>query len=104
MRLRLIFDQVSATGDIKDKISKKFANLDKYMRHVSSDLRQGFVKLSKGDRWGYKVRVGVKTPVKEVVVEGEDEVLLTAVDKAEARISRAVRKTIDKLKTKRKGK
>ena len=100
MRLQLIFDRVSVEGDIKDKITKKFANLDKYMRNVSADLRQGFVKLSKGDRWGYKVRVGVKTPVKEIVVEGEDGNLLTAVDKAEEKISRSVRKTLDKLKMK----
>ena len=97
MRLQLIFEKVSLTGDIKEKIEKKFANLDKYMRNVSADLRQGFVKLSKGDRWGYKVKIGVKTPKKEVVVEETDAELLTAVDKAEQKISRVVRKTIEKM-------
>lgn len=101
MRLQLIFEKVSLTGDIKTKIEKKFANLDKYMRNVSADLRQGFVKLSRGDRWGYKVKIGVKTPAKEVIVEEMDAELLTAVDKAEQKISRVVRKTIEKMRTKK---
>jgi len=97
MRLQLFFEKVSLTGDVKEKVKKKFANLDKYMRSVSADLRRGFVKLSKGDRWGYKVKIGVKTPIKEVVVEETDAQLLTAVDKAEQKISRVVRKTIEKM-------
>ncbi|MFH2019078.1 MAG: HPF/RaiA family ribosome-associated protein [bacterium] len=101
MRLQLIFEKVSLTGDIKEKIEKKFTSLDKYMRSVSADLRQGFVKLSKGDRWGYKVKIAVKTPKKEVVVEETDAKLLTAVDKAEQKISRVVRKTIEKMRTRK---
>ena len=101
MRLQLIFEKVSLTGDIKEKIEKKFTNLDKYMRSVSADLQRGFVKLSKGDRWGYKVKVGVKTPKKEVIIEETDARLLTAVDKAEQKISRVVRKTIEKMRTRK---
>lgn len=101
MRLQFFFDKVSVKGDIKEKIAKKFARLDRYMERVSTDLRKGFVKLSKGDKWGYRVKVGVKTPFKEIVAEGEDAELLNAVDKAEAKITRSVRKAIDKLRTTR---
>lgn len=79
MRLDFLFDRVENAGDIRTKISRKISQLDKYLKHVSSDLR-GVVKLSKGERWGYRVKVDLKIPGKDVVAESTDVSLLNAVD------------------------
>lgn len=88
MRLNFLFDRVESVGDLKIKIARKIAQLDKYLKHVSSDLRAGVVKLSRGERFGYKVKVDLKIPGKDVIAESQDTDLLSAVDRV-----------IDKLKT-----
>lgn len=88
MRLSFLFDKVERAGDIRTKISRKIGQLDKYLRHVSADLRAGVVKLSKGERFGYKVKVDLKIPGKDVIAESKDVDLLNAVDRV-----------IEKLKT-----
>lgn len=102
MRLQLWFDKVSTGGDIKTKVKHKFSSLDKYLKHVSSDLREGMIKLSKGDRFGYKVKAIFRIPGREVVAEGKSETLLSAIDSAYAKASREIKKHVDKLKLKRK--
>lgn len=101
MRLQMWFDRVSSSGDLKEKVAGKIRGVEKYLRHVSEDLKIGFVKLAKGDRWGYKVKIGIKVPGQEVVAEAKDATLLSALDKAYARLAREVRKRFDRLKEKR---
>ena len=98
MRLSFWFDRVSSEGDIKHKIARKFASLDKYLKHVSSDLRQGVITLSRGERYGYRVRTIFKVPGREVVAEARSKTLLTAVDSAYARAAREIRKYLDRVR------
>jgi ribosomal subunit interface protein len=100
MKLSFWFDRVNAEGDVKTKIARKLAGLDKYLKHVSSDLREGWVKLSRGERWGYKVKVDLKIPGKDVVAEGRDENLLTAVDQVMNKLQQGLTKKRGKEKTK----
>jgi ribosomal subunit interface protein len=102
MRLSFWFDRVSSAGDIKQKIAHKFASLDKYLVHVSSDLREGVIKLSKGDRFGYRVRAIFKIPGREVVAEGKSKTLLSAVDSAYAKAAREIRSYLERVRDKRK--
>lgn len=99
MRIRFWFDKVSHAGDIKQKIARKFANLDKYLKHVSSDLREGMVSLSRGERWGYRVKAIFKIPGREVVAEGRSKTLLSAVDLVYAKAAREIRKYLDRVRT-----
>jgi len=92
MRVSFLFDRVESVGDIKIKIARKIAQLDKYLKHVSSDLREGVVKLSKGERWGYKVKVDLKIPGKDVIAESQDSELLSAVDGVVAKLKRGLLK------------
>lgn len=96
MRLAFRFEGVSSEGDIKNKIAKKIAALDKYLKHVSSDLRQGMVNLARGERWGYRVKVDLKIPGKDVVAEGRDKELLTAVDQVINKLQQGLRKKIER--------
>lgn len=80
MRLNFLFDKIGNEGDLQKKIAHKIAQLDKYLKHVSSDLRAGVVRLSKGERWGYRVKVDLKIPGKDVVAQSRDGELLSAVD------------------------
>lgn len=96
MRLAFRFDGVSSEGDIKNKIAKKIAALDKYLKHVSSDLRQGVVNLSKGERWGYRVKVDLRIPGKDVIAQGNDKNLLSAVDLVVDKLKRGLRKKLKK--------
>ena len=92
MRLSFLFDRVERVGDIKIKIARKIALLDKYLKHVSSDLRAGVVKLSRGERWGYKVKVDLKIPGKDMIAESQETELLSAVDSVVAKLKRGLQK------------
>lgn len=92
MRLAFLFDRVESGGDIKIKIARKIAQLDKYLKHVSSDLRAGAVKLSRGERWGYRVKVDLKIPGKDVIAESQNADLLSAVDGVVAKLKRGLQK------------
>ncbi len=96
MRLAFRFDGVSSEGDIKNKIAKKIAGLDKYLKHVSSDLRRGIVNLAKGERWGYKVKVDLQIPGKDVLAEGRDSNLLSAVDEVVQKLAKGLTKRREK--------
>jgi ribosomal subunit interface protein len=98
MRLSFWFDKVSSEGDIRQKIARKFASLDKYLKHVSSDLREGVVTLSKGERFGYRVRTIFKVPGRSVIAEAHSKTLLSAVDAAYARAAREIRKYLDRVR------
>lgn len=98
MRLAFLFDRVESVGDIKIKIARKIAQLDKYLKHVSSDLRAGVVKLSRGERWGYKVKVDLKIPGKDVIAESQNNDLLSAVDKVVDKLKVGLIKKSEKSK------
>lgn len=98
MRLSFLFDRVESVGDIKVKIARKIALLDKYLKHVSSDLRAGVVKLSRGERWGYKVKVDLKIPGKDVIAESQDTDLLSAVDSVVDKLKTGLVKKNEKMK------
>mgnify|MGYP000308241538 CR=1 FL=1 len=92
MRLAFNFEKVISSGDLKTKIAQKIAGLDKYLKHVSSDLRNGVVRLSRGERWGYKVKVDLKIPGKDVIAESRDSNLLSAVDSVVGKLKQGLLK------------
>jgi len=100
MRIQLGFNKVSRAGDISDKVKAKMGKLEKYLRGVSNELRSGFVQMAKGDKWGYKVKMGLKLPRQEVVAEAKEETLLSAIDRAYGRLAREVRKRLERYKDK----
>lgn len=101
MRLSFWFDKVSKDGDLQAKVSNKLSKLEKYLRHVSRDLREGFVALSKGDRWGYKVKVKINVPGKTAIAESKGKELLTTVDKVVDKLKNELSKRRDKAKIKK---
>lgn len=98
MRWQLVFDKISSEGDIQKKVIGKFSQLNKYLARVGSDLKRGVVRLSKGERWGYKVRVDLKLPGKDVAVEGRGRSMLSALDEAYCKAARIIRKNYERLK------
>jgi len=103
MKWQLMFGDVSREGDIREKVEAKFQSLEKYLTGVKEELRSGLVRLSKGPRWGYMVKVDLKLPGKEISVVGRGKELLTAIDRAYERVARITRKYYDKMKKKRRG-
>lgn len=101
MKLRYEFDHVNSNGDIKEKITKKFSALEKYLVRVREDFHQGLVRIIKGERFGYRVRVDVNLPGKKVVAEGKAETLLDAVDLAYHKTARIIREYLERLKEKK---
>lgn len=102
MKLSFEFDRISGSGDIKEKISHKFSALEKYLVHVKGDFHKGLVRVMKGERWGYRVKVDVSLPGKTVVAEGKAASLMDAIDEAYHNTARIVRKHLDRLKEKNK--
>lgn len=96
----MMFDHVSNTGDTKEKVEKKFAGLETYLGRMKSRVESGFVTLSKGDRWGYKVKTMFRLPGKEIVVESKSNTLLSAIDGAYAKASRSVKSYLERMKEK----
>lgn len=102
MKWQMTFDKVATSGDIKDKVVKKLAGLETYLGRMKSKIERGFVTLSRGERWGYKVKTMFRLPGKEIVVEGNSETLLSAIDEAYAKATRSAQKYLERLKDKRK--
>lgn len=102
MKWQMMFDHVSNTGDTKEKVEKKFSGLDTYLGRMKSRVESGFVTLSKGDRWGYKVKTMFRLPGKEIIAEGKSKTLLSAIDEAYAKASREVKSYLERIKNKRK--
>jgi ribosome-associated translation inhibitor RaiA len=102
MKWQMMFDRVSKSGDTKEKVIRKFAGLETYLGKMKSKLEKGFVTLSKGERWGYKVKTMFRLPGKEIVAEGKSETLLSAIDQAYGKSAREVQKYLERLKDRRK--
>jgi ribosome-associated translation inhibitor RaiA len=98
----MTFDKVESTGDTKEKVSKKLSGLETYLGRVKSKVESGFVTLSKGERWGYKVKTMFRLPGKEIVAEGKGRTLLSAIDETYDRAAREVKSYLERLKEKRK--
>ena len=62
----------------------------------------GFVTLSRGERWGYKVKTMMRLPGKEIVAEGKSETLLSAMDETYNKVSREIRQYLERIREKRK--
>jgi ribosome-associated translation inhibitor RaiA len=101
MKWQMMFDRVSKTGDTKEKVEKKFSGLETYLGRMKSRVESGFVTLSKGERWGYKVKTMFRLPGKEIIVEGKSKTLLSAIDEAYAKASREVKNYLERIKKKR---
>lgn len=101
MKWQMMFDKVSKSGDTKEKVIKKFGGIETYLGKMKSRLERGFVTLSRGERWGYKVKTVFRLPGKEIVAEGKSKTLLSAIDRAYDKASREVRKYLERLKDRR---
>lgn len=101
MKWQMMFDRVSKNGDTKEKVIKKFSKLETYLGRMKSKIENGFVTLSRGERWGYKVKTMFRLPGQRIVAEGKSDTLLSAIDRAYAKASREVQKYLERLKDKR---
>ena len=98
----MMFDRVSKSGDTKEKLIKKFAKLETYFGRMKSQIQTGFVTLSRGERWGYKVKTMFRLPGKEIVAEGKSKTLLSAIDLTYGKAANEVRQYLERLKDRRK--
>jgi ribosome-associated translation inhibitor RaiA len=101
MKWQMMFDRVSKSGDTKEKIIKKFGGLETYLGRMKTKLERGMVTLSRGDRWGYRVKTMFRLPGKEIIAEGKSETLLSAIDQVYAKASREVKSYLERLKDKK---
>lgn len=102
MKWQMMFDRVSKSGDTKEKVIKKFAKLETYLGRMKSQIQTGFVTLSKGERWGYKVKTMFRLPGHEIVAEGKSKTLLSAIDLTYGKAAKEVRQYLERLKDRRK--
>ena len=101
MRVAFSFDDIADQQDLKEKLAGKFSSLDKFLTHLPPELQQASVRVTKGNRWGYRVVATVPLPKREVAAEAEDKELLTAIDQVVNRLSAELRKRWEKLRAKR---
>ncbi len=102
MKWQMTFDKVATSGDTKEKVIRKFAGIETYLGRMRNKIERGFVTLSKGERWGYKVKTMFRLPGREIVAEGKSDTLLSAIDQAYDKASREVQKYLDKLRDRKK--
>lgn len=101
MKWQMLFERVSKSGDTKAKVIKKFAGLETYLGRMKSRVESGFVILSRGERWGYKVKTMFRVPGRAIIAEGKSETLLSAIDKAYDKASSEVKRYLERIKDKR---
>lgn len=97
----MFFDKVSTSGDTKEKITKKFSGIETYLGKMKTRVESGLVKLSRGERWGYRVKTTFRLPGREIVAEGMGRTLLSAIDETYGRASREVKQYLERLRDKR---
>jgi ribosomal subunit interface protein len=102
MQWQILFDHVSNDGDIQDKVEKKFSGLETYLGRFNNKVQTGFIRLMRGERWGYKVKVDLHLPGKEVVAEGKNETLLSAIDEAYGKAAQEIKKYLERVRDHRK--
>ena len=98
----MMFDRVSKSGDTKEKVIKKFSGLETYLGRMRGKIDRGFVTLSRGERWGYRVKTMFRLPGKEIVAEGKSKTLLSAIDLTYGKAAKEVRQYLERLKDRRK--
>lgn len=101
MKWQMTFNRVSTSGDTKEKVIKKFAGLETYLGRMKTKLERGFVTLSRGERWGYRVKTMFRLPGREIVAEGKSKTLLSAIDEAYGKAASEVKKYLERLRDKR---
>lgn len=101
MKLQIELDKVSKVGDVREKIQRKLSSLDKYFSRLGSDISQGFVRITKGERFGYKVGFGLNLPGKRFFTEEKREKLLDAVDEARSEMATQLKKYLSRTKKSR---
>ena len=104
MKWQMMFDGVSTSGDIKEKVVRKFSGLEKFLGRMKDRVESGFLTLSRGERWGYRVKTMFRLPGREIVAEGKGKTLLSAIDEVYAKASREVKSYLKRVKEKRKSK
>lgn len=102
MKWQMMFDRVSKSGDTKEKVIKKFSGLETYLGRMRGKIDRGFVTLSRGERWGYRVKTMFRLPGKEIVAEGKSKTLLSAIDLTYGKAAKEVRRYLERLKDRRK--
>ena len=102
MKWQMMFDRVSKSGDTKEKVIKKFSGLETYLGRMRGKIDRGFVTLSRGERWGYRVKTMFRLPGKEIVAEGKSKTLLSAIDLTYGKAAKEVRQYLERLKDRRK--
>lgn len=102
MKWQMLFERVSTSGDTKEKVIKKFAGLERYLGRMRDKISQGFVTISRGERWGYRVKTMFRLRGQDIVAEGKSKTLLSAIDEAYGKAAGEVRRYLGKLRDKRK--
>ena len=101
MKWQMTFDRVSKAGDIKENVDENFSGLESFMGRMRSRVESGFVILSRGERWGFKLKTKFRLPGREVVAEVKGKTLLSAIDEVYERTSREVKNYLERIKEKR---
>lgn len=101
MKFDFEFKGINGAEDVKSRVIHKMEALDKYLVNVRADFHKAFVRIIKGERWGYKVKVDVRLPGKTVVAESKAASLLDAVDQTYHKAARITRKYFERLKDKK---
>ena len=98
MKLNISTSEVKLTPDIQEVIDKKFTpKLEKYLHNVDPDLKEGNLRLSYGDRFGFKAKFEMTLPGNIVVVaEEEHKELAFAITALAKEVARRLRREKEK--------
>ena len=76
IRIDFQVDDVEPRGDIRDKVGRVFASLDKYTGNFHDSLKTARVRVMKRSRWGYKILFDMSLPGRKIFAEGKGNDLL----------------------------
>lgn len=99
MNIGLSLEKLKLSDKYRDRIVNKFTlALTRHLTHLDEDLRKAQVNVSKMARGGYEVKFDMKLPFVHVFAKETGPKLLTTVLKVRDEATRILRKSLDKMR------
>ncbi len=100
MKLQIRTGNMEVTDHLRQTLDERLgAKLDKYLTHLSEDLRIADVKVEKDVRWGYNISFDMWLPGDEhIYASAKGDTILTAVVELRDEVERQIKRTISEYR------
>ena len=97
MDIKINEQKLKLSDRLRQKITNKFNNLEKYLRHYQKDLKVASLSIEKIARSGFQIKFDMNLPGLPVNIKDTHRVLIDGVVRVRNKAKRQVKKYLEKL-------